>query len=93
MQVTDSCLIPDESFHCQHPPHRMSIAELDPSIAVVRPAPPPWTRVLTLASWQWCGIHVAGSQSTPRRVGGVGLGVAPTRTTSPGRLGVFAFRT
>uniref|UniRef100_A0A8D1B653 Cysteine protease n=1 Tax=Sus scrofa TaxID=9823 RepID=A0A8D1B653_PIG len=93
VQVTDSCLIPDESFHCQHPPHRMSIAELDPSIAVVRPAPPPWTRVLTLASWQWCGIHVAGSQSTPRRVGGVGLGVAPTRTTSPGRLGVFAFRT
>ncbi|XP_020930253.1 cysteine protease ATG4B isoform X1 [Sus scrofa] len=34
VQVTDSCLIPDESFHCQHPPHRMSIAELDPSIAV-----------------------------------------------------------
>lgn len=28
------CAIPDESFHCQHPPSRMSIAELDPSIAV-----------------------------------------------------------
>lgn len=25
---------PDESFHCQHPPGRMGIAELDPSIAV-----------------------------------------------------------
>ncbi|XP_007438433.2 cysteine protease ATG4B-like [Python bivittatus] len=30
----DSCHISDESFHCQHPPCRMSIAELDPSIAV-----------------------------------------------------------
>uniref|UniRef100_A0A2D4GZK6 Cysteine protease n=1 Tax=Micrurus corallinus TaxID=54390 RepID=A0A2D4GZK6_MICCO len=30
----DSCYISDESFHCQHPPCRMSIAELDPSIAV-----------------------------------------------------------
>uniref|UniRef100_A0A8D0B4G1 Cysteine protease n=1 Tax=Salvator merianae TaxID=96440 RepID=A0A8D0B4G1_SALMN len=28
------CHIPDESFHCQHPPCRMNIAELDPSIAV-----------------------------------------------------------
>lgn len=35
--LTDSCFIPDESFHCQHPPSRMSIGELDPSIAVVRP--------------------------------------------------------
>ncbi|XP_067851735.1 cysteine protease ATG4B isoform X1 [Heptranchias perlo] len=26
--------IPDESFHCQHPPCRMSISDLDPSIAV-----------------------------------------------------------
>ncbi|EPY83353.1 hypothetical protein CB1_000575013 [Camelus ferus] len=34
VQVTDSCLIPDESFHCQHPPSRMNISELDPSIAV-----------------------------------------------------------
>uniref|UniRef100_A0A8C3YIT8 Cysteine protease n=1 Tax=Catagonus wagneri TaxID=51154 RepID=A0A8C3YIT8_9CETA len=34
VQVADRCLIPDESFHCQHPPHRMSVAELDPSIAV-----------------------------------------------------------
>ncbi|XP_036865439.2 cysteine protease ATG4B isoform X2 [Manis javanica] len=32
--LTDSCFIPDESFHCQHPPSRMSIGELDPSIAV-----------------------------------------------------------
>ncbi|NXS24236.1 ATG4B protease, partial [Mystacornis crossleyi] len=30
----DSGCLPDESFHCQHPPCRMSIAELDPSIAV-----------------------------------------------------------
>lgn len=36
MEPTGSCFIPDESFHCQHPPCRMSIAELDPSIAVVR---------------------------------------------------------
>ncbi|XP_054114091.1 cysteine protease ATG4B isoform X3 [Callithrix jacchus] len=34
VEPTDSCFIPDESFHCQHPPCRMSIAELDPSIAV-----------------------------------------------------------
>lgn len=37
VEFTDSCFIPDESFHCQHPPSRMSIGELDPSIAVVRP--------------------------------------------------------
>lgn len=35
VELTDSCFIPDESFHCQHPPCRMSIGELDPSIAVV----------------------------------------------------------
>lgn len=35
VEPIDSCHIPDESFHCQHPPCRMSIAELDPSIAVV----------------------------------------------------------
>ena len=35
--TADRCPVPDESFHCQHPPGRMSIAELDPSIAVVRP--------------------------------------------------------
>ncbi|XP_047299694.1 cysteine protease ATG4B isoform X2 [Homo sapiens] len=34
VEPTDGCFIPDESFHCQHPPCRMSIAELDPSIAV-----------------------------------------------------------
>ncbi|XP_032125448.1 cysteine protease ATG4B isoform X3 [Sapajus apella] len=34
VEPTDSCFIPDQSFHCQHPPCRMSIAELDPSIAV-----------------------------------------------------------
>nr|XP_055202173.1 cysteine protease ATG4B isoform X2 [Nyctereutes procyonoides] len=34
VEFTDSCFIPDESFHCQHPPSRMSIGELDPSIAV-----------------------------------------------------------
>ncbi|XP_070278717.1 cysteine protease ATG4B isoform X4 [Myotis yumanensis] len=34
VELTDSFLIPDESFHCQHPPSRMSIGELDPSIAV-----------------------------------------------------------
>ncbi|XP_036176323.1 cysteine protease ATG4B isoform X6 [Myotis myotis] len=34
VEFTDSFLIPDESFHCQHPPSRMSIGELDPSIAV-----------------------------------------------------------
>ncbi|XP_065773300.1 cysteine protease ATG4B isoform X1 [Muntiacus reevesi] len=32
--TADRCPVPDESFHCQHPPGRMSIAELDPSIAV-----------------------------------------------------------
>lgn len=27
--------VPDESYHCQHPPCRMHICELDPSIAAV----------------------------------------------------------
>ncbi|KAH0509344.1 Cysteine protease ATG4B [Microtus ochrogaster] len=35
VELTDSCFIPDESFHCQHPPCRMGIGELDPSIAVL----------------------------------------------------------
>lgn len=39
--AADRCPVPDESFHCQHPPGRMSITELDPSIAVVRPPCPP----------------------------------------------------
>ncbi|NWQ87248.1 ATG4B protease, partial [Burhinus bistriatus] len=34
VEPNDSSCLPDESFHCQHPPCRMSIAELDPSIAV-----------------------------------------------------------
>ncbi|KFW02594.1 Cysteine protease ATG4B, partial [Eurypyga helias] len=34
VEPSDSGCLPDESFHCQHPPCRMSIAELDPSIAV-----------------------------------------------------------
>ncbi|XP_048811215.1 cysteine protease ATG4B [Lagopus muta] len=35
VEPSDSGCLPDESFHCQHPPCRMSIAELDPSIAVL----------------------------------------------------------
>lgn len=27
--------VPDETYHCQHPPCRMHICELDPSIAAV----------------------------------------------------------
>ncbi|XP_075273862.1 cysteine protease ATG4B isoform X2 [Opisthocomus hoazin] len=34
VEPNDSGCLPDESFHCQHPPCRMNIAELDPSIAV-----------------------------------------------------------
>ncbi|XP_025934324.1 cysteine protease ATG4B isoform X3 [Apteryx rowi] len=34
VEPNESGCLPDESFHCQHPPCRMSIAELDPSIAV-----------------------------------------------------------
>lgn len=37
VEPSESGCLPDESFHCQHPPCRMSIAELDPSIAVVCP--------------------------------------------------------
>lgn len=38
VELTDGCFIPDETFHCQHPPCRMGIGELDPSIAVVCPS-------------------------------------------------------
>lgn len=31
-------MVPDDTYHCQHPPCRMHICELDPSIAAVRPA-------------------------------------------------------
>ncbi|OWK05099.1 ATG4B [Cervus elaphus hippelaphus] len=48
--TADRCPVPDESFHCQHPPGRMSITELDPSIAVVRPRRPGVTAVLLLLS-------------------------------------------
>ncbi|KAF0887011.1 ATG4B protease, partial [Crocuta crocuta] len=34
VELADGCFIPDESFHCQHPPSRMGVRELDPSIAV-----------------------------------------------------------
>ncbi|XP_075386453.1 cysteine protease ATG4B isoform X1 [Tenrec ecaudatus] len=34
VELTGTYSIPDESFHCPHPPCRMGIAELDPSIAV-----------------------------------------------------------
>ncbi|XP_030071723.1 cysteine protease ATG4B isoform X3 [Microcaecilia unicolor] len=34
VEPSNSCFIPDESFHCQHPPCRMRISDLDPSIAV-----------------------------------------------------------
>lgn len=30
--------VPDDTYHCQHPPCRMHICELDPSIAAVRAA-------------------------------------------------------
>lgn len=30
--------VPDDTYHCQHPPCRMHICELDPSIAAVRRA-------------------------------------------------------
>lgn len=48
VEFTDSCFIADESFHCQHPPSRMSIGELDPSIAVVRPR-----LSCLLGTWGW----------------------------------------
>ncbi|CAH2246762.1 cysteine protease ATG4B [Pelobates cultripes] len=31
---SDSSFVADESFHCQHPPCRMHVSEIDPSIAV-----------------------------------------------------------
>ncbi|KAG8445379.1 hypothetical protein GDO86_010240 [Hymenochirus boettgeri] len=34
VESSNSCLIEDESFHCQHPPCRMHVSEIDPSIAV-----------------------------------------------------------
>ncbi|XP_072331035.1 cysteine protease ATG4B isoform X2 [Scyliorhinus torazame] len=34
VEPLDDFSIPDESFHCQHPPCRMNICDLDPSIAV-----------------------------------------------------------
>nr|XP_033813537.1 cysteine protease ATG4B isoform X2 [Geotrypetes seraphini] len=35
VEPSNNCFIPDESFHCQHPPCRMRISDLDPSIAVL----------------------------------------------------------
>nr|DBA25980.1 TPA: hypothetical protein GDO54_010295 [Pyxicephalus adspersus] len=35
VEPSDSGDIIDESFHCQHPPCRMHVSEIDPSIAVV----------------------------------------------------------
>ncbi|XP_029789352.1 cysteine protease ATG4B isoform X3 [Suricata suricatta] len=34
VEPAGGCFIPDESFHCRHPPSRMGVRELDPSIAV-----------------------------------------------------------
>ncbi|KAG9494340.1 hypothetical protein GDO78_001933 [Eleutherodactylus coqui] len=34
VEPSDCGLIVDESFHCQHPPCRMHVSEIDPSIAV-----------------------------------------------------------
>uniref|UniRef100_UPI00398E7C7D cysteine protease ATG4B isoform X6 n=1 Tax=Pristiophorus japonicus TaxID=55135 RepID=UPI00398E7C7D len=34
VETLDDFTTPDESFHCQHPPCRMNICDLDPSIAV-----------------------------------------------------------
>lgn len=66
VELTDSCVIPDESFHCQHPPSRMSIGELDPSIAVVR-LPAPW---LSLVAAGDAGPgQVSNGQPSPRVTG------------------------
>lgn len=35
VEPSDSGDIVDDSFHCQHPPCRMHVTEIDPSIAVV----------------------------------------------------------
>lgn len=64
VEPSDSSCLPDESFHCQHPPCRMSIAELDPSIAVVcscSPSPPGavlgslWPTEAAVMGWVLCG--------------------------------------
>ncbi|XP_073530666.1 cysteine protease ATG4B isoform X1 [Phyllobates terribilis] len=34
VEPTDGSFIADDSFHCQHPPCRMHVSEIDPSIAV-----------------------------------------------------------
>ncbi|XP_027731563.1 cysteine protease ATG4B isoform X2 [Vombatus ursinus] len=34
VELAEGGAFPDETFHCQHPPCRMNIGELDPSIAV-----------------------------------------------------------
>ncbi|CAJ0931288.1 unnamed protein product [Ranitomeya imitator] len=34
VEPTDGIYIADDSFHCQHPPCRMHVSEIDPSIAV-----------------------------------------------------------
>ncbi|XP_020844674.1 cysteine protease ATG4B [Phascolarctos cinereus] len=34
VELAEGGTFPDETFHCQHPPCRMNIGELDPSIAV-----------------------------------------------------------
>ncbi|XP_063771907.1 cysteine protease ATG4B isoform X4 [Pseudophryne corroboree] len=34
VESSDSGHLPDDSFHCQHPPCRMHVSEIDPSIAV-----------------------------------------------------------
>ncbi|MEE6508855.1 hypothetical protein FKM82_023290 [Ascaphus truei] len=34
VEPSECSFIPDESFHCQHPPCRMQVSEIDPSIAV-----------------------------------------------------------
>ncbi|XP_034511487.1 cysteine protease ATG4B isoform X2 [Ailuropoda melanoleuca] len=64
VELTDSCFIADESFHCRHPPSRMSIGELDPSIAVVRPRPScllgPWGRRSEPVRAQSCSSRMEG---------------------------------
>ncbi|XP_053565864.1 cysteine protease ATG4B isoform X2 [Bombina bombina] len=34
VETSDCSFVADESFHCQHPPCRMHVSEIDPSIAV-----------------------------------------------------------
>ena len=70
VELTDSCFIADESFHCRHPPSRMSIGELDPSIAVVRPRPScllgPWGRRSEPVRAQSCSSRMEGQVSASR---------------------------